>query len=282
MQAAMRRILPSRIACLGALLTGALAPSLRAQEAVPLPPQQPRPAFEGAIGLQLNNGPEFTGSDLRKTSLVPGLYLRWGRISVATAGNFRTRHDDEVVRGLGAELLQRDHLRVQLGLRYDPGRATSVSSALAGLDPVRSTVRARLSVVWQPQPRWRLAWSWNNDVLARKGGGIVDVSVAHEWRLSERTRWSLGGAASWADERYMLARFGISPEAAARTGRPAYDPGAGWRDVALTTQLITDIDRRWSVWASGSLSRLVGPAKESPLTALDTQAAVGAGFAWRF
>ena len=263
--------------CLGALL----APAAWAAEA-PASPAPPRPAFEGAIGLQYNNTPEFTGSDLRKNSLAPGLYLRWGRFSVATASNFVNRHDDEVIRGVGADLLQSDHVRVQLGLRYDPGRPASTSAALALFDPVRSTLRARLALVWQPTPAWRLGAGWNNDLLGRKGGALVDFSVGREFRLSQRTRWSLGSGITWADERYMMGRFGVGPEAAQRTGKPAYVPGAGWRDIGLSTQLRTDIDKRWSVWAGGGVSRLLGPTLDSPLVLRASAANAGAGFAWRF
>jgi len=242
----------------------------------------PRAHFEGALGLQLNNSPQYQGSGLRKTSFKPGLYLRWGRFTVATASNFVTRHDDEVVRGLGAELIQRDNLRVQLGLRWDPGRKTSASTDLDQLDEVRSTVRARVSAAWNPARDWNVGAGWSNDVLGRKGGGLVDFSLSHDFHLSPRTQLTLGTGISWGDERYMLARFGVSPAAAARTGKPAYDPGAGWRDVSLTTQVRTDIDRRWSVWGGASVSRLLGPTLDSPLTMQRTQAVAGAGFAWRF
>jgi outer membrane scaffolding protein for murein synthesis (MipA/OmpV family) len=36
------------------------------------------------------------------------------------------------------------------------------------------------------------------------------------------------------------------------------------------------------VWVGGSLSRLVGPALDSPLTLQPTQVTAGIGFAWRF
>ena len=283
MQEAMRHILPrpflrALLGLAGLLPVAALAQEVQAPDAL-----APRPAFEGAIGLQLNNSPQYQGSGARKTSLIPGLYLRWGRFSLATAGNFVTRRDDEVVRGLGAELVQRPDLRVTLGLRYDPGRKASASNDLAQLDPVRATVRARLSTVWQPVPEWRLGAGWSNDILGRQGGALVDFGVAREFHLAARTDLSIGTSLFWADERYMQGRFGISPEAAARSGKPAYVPGAGWRDVSIGTQVRRDIDKRWSVWGGASVGRLIGSrVLDSPLTTQPTQVTAGAGFAWRF
>jgi hypothetical protein len=48
--------------------------------------------------------------------------------------------------------------------------------------------------------------------------------MARDIRLSQRTRLSVGAGLSWADQRYMAARFGISPAAAERSGLPALRP----------------------------------------------------------
>ena len=311
MQATIGRILaspPRRLAACALLLACALAPCAQAQEAetpsaqaagaqaqdpqaadAPAPAAESAPAspphrtWEGAIGLQVNNSPEYAGSDQRKFSVRPGLYLRWGRYSIATGGNFVARHnDDEVVRGVTADLIQRQDLRLRLSFRYDQGRKTSESADLAQLDEVRATVRARLSVVWEPVPDWRFGAGWNTDILGRQGGAVADFGVARDFRPSQRTLVTVGTSVAWGNDLYMQARFGISPEAAERSGKPAFDPGAGLRDVALTAQWRTDIDRNWTVWVSGGLSRLLSPAADSPLTLQATQAGVGTGFAWRF
>ena len=283
MQEAIRHILATHLSRAGAGTASLLAAAALAQEPPPAIEAAPRPPFEGAMGLQLNNSPQYQGSDLRKTRLIPGLYLRWGRFSLATSGNFVTRQDDEVVRGVGAELVQRPDLRVSLGLRYDPGRKTSASTDLSQLDEVRRTVRGRLSAVWQPAREWRLGAGWSNDLLGRGGGALVDFGVAREFRLAPRTEWSLGANVSWGDERYMQGRFGISPQAAARSGKAAYVPGGGWRDASLSTQWRHEIDKRWTTWAGASVSRLIGPGVlDSPLTVQPTQTTLGAGFAWRF
>jgi MipA family protein len=258
------------------------AQAAEAQAAEAAPAEPASPAWEGAIGLQLNNSPEYAGSNQRKFSVRPGIYLRWGRYYLSTGGNFVSRRDDEVVRGFGAELVQRDDLRVRLGLRIDQGRKTSESVDLAQLDDVPSTVRARLSAVWQPVRDWRLGAGWSADILGRQGGAVLDFGVARDFRPSQRSFVSLGSSVSWGDARYMQNYFGISPDAAARTGKPAYDPGGGWRDVALTALWRTDINRSWTVWVSGGVSHLLGPAADSPLTLQTKQAGASAGFAWRF
>jgi len=282
MQAAMGPILAA--ASWSALaLALALAPApVAAVEDVATPAPASRPAFEGALGLQVGNAPQYLGSDLRTTALRPGIYLRWGRFSISTAGNLRNRYDDDVLRGFGAELLRSDDWRVQFGLRIDHGRQASDSSDLAQLDEVEPTLRSRLSTTWRFEPDWQLGAGWSADVLGRGGGSVVDLSIERDIRLSPRSRLSVGAGLSWADQRYMAARFGISPAAAERSGLPAYAPGAGWRDMGFSLHLRTDIDRQWSVWGTASLSRLLGPTIDSPLTRQVTQFAVVNGVVWRF
>ena len=151
------------------------------------------------------------------------------------------------------------------------------------LDDVRATLRARVAAAWRFKPDWHLGAAWSTDILGRKGGGVVDMALSHEIPLSQRTHLALGTRVSWADERYMLARFGISPAAAARTGKPVYQPGGGWRDVApehgagAPTSIGAGRSGRAPTWAACSVPRL-----DSPLTLKRVQVATGAGFAWRF
>jgi len=194
----MKRILTSHLAL--AVLVGAALPlaSWAQEEASPAP--GPSPNFEGAIGLQLTSSPQYQGSELRRISPKPGIYLRWGRFSVATSSNFVTRYDDEVVRGGGAELIQRDDLRVQLGLRYDPGRKTRVSPDLAQRDEVRNTLRARVSAVWQPVRDWRFSAGWSGDILGRDGGAnlsrLLGPTVDSPLTLTT-TQLSAGAGFAW-------------------------------------------------------------------------------------
>jgi outer membrane scaffolding protein for murein synthesis (MipA/OmpV family) len=283
---AMRRILTTRALAPAALLAGAAvawaqdapAPSASTASAPPLPMH----LSEGAIGLQGSYGPAYLGGSDREVSVRPGFYLRWGRISIATAGGFVNRDAEEVVRGLGAELVRARTVKLQLGLRYDTGRKSSASAQLAGLDDVRSTLRARIALTWLPSPGWRTGVAWSSDILHRGGGGTVELALGHDFRWSPRTTWSISGGTTWADERYMRSRFGVTDAEAARTSYAAYRPGAGPLSVALRTDWRTDYNPRWTWWWGVSASRLLGPAADSPLTTSTTQANLNGGFAWRF
>jgi outer membrane scaffolding protein for murein synthesis (MipA/OmpV family) len=121
---------------------------------LPLPPlpavvQSPAPKWEGAMGVNLSTRPKYAGAQDRIDKVSPVLFLRYGRFTITHASGFVTRCADDVVRGLGADLVNNPHLRVNLARRFDNGRSESDSGALAGLGDIKPTVRARLNMGWR-------------------------------------------------------------------------------------------------------------------------------------
>lgn len=250
----------------------------------PVLAQTPTPArdWEGAIGLLASNGPTYAGADERKSKLLPGFYLRYGRLSITNASGFITRHNDEVVRGLAIDLSPHRDVNVKLGLRFDGGRSESTSGALMGLGAVRATVRARLSATWHVDEHWRVGGAWSVDALGRGGGYIADASLAREQRFSADTSWVLGVSGSLAGQRYMQTYFGITPEQASRTRYAIYRPSSGLRDATIYATLRSQIAPRWVLLAGTSATRLLGPAGSSPLTFKRSGLAINGGLAWTF
>jgi len=243
----------------------------------------PPPKWEGALGVVLRYAPEFAGASGQQVSAVPVFYLRYKRISISNGGGLISRRDHEdVVHGLGLDLVRHPRFRLNVGLRLDSGRRSRSSAALAGIDDVRRTVRARPSASWQFDDGWRASAGWSVDLLGRGGGQVLDASFGRERRLTPRTTWSAGAGLSWADGRHMRSYFGVTPAASAASGYPVYTPGSGLRSVSLGINLRTTIDRRWVTMAGASVGRLVGPAADSPLTASARQWSVSGGVAYNF
>jgi len=237
--------------------------------------------WEGSLGLILRYSPDYLGAADSKFHAVPGLYLRYGRYSVTTTGGFVTRQNEEVDRGVTAELVQRDDLRVSLSARFDGGRDADVDPALAGLPDLRPTIRARLAVVKRWPDGWRAALGASPDVLGRGGGTLIDAAVSHEWVLSPSLRATLGTGLNYADRRYLASYFGVTP-AQATAGRPAFAPGAGLRDLTVSALLNAQLGPRWIGFAGVGASRLLADAARSPLTKRVGGVGATVGLAWQF
>jgi MipA family protein len=260
------------------------APAAASVSATPeLTPLPPRPAvWEGALGLTSAFRPEYSGAAKQAFKLNAGFFLRYGRLTITNASGFVTRRSDEVVRGLGLDVVRSDKLRLSLGLRYDRGRKENVSGDLAGLGDIKATVRARLSVTRLLADGWKLGGSWSVDALGRGDGYVGDVTVSHDQRLTEATTLSAGVSLGLAGDRYMQTYYGVSETQAARSGYPRYDPDAGLRDIGVSVGTRTQLDENWVLLSGIGASQLLGSAASSPLTRNISGWGMNVGVARRF
>ena len=252
--------LPMAAALLGASAAGAQEP-----EAPAVLPQASK--FEGVYGLTLGYRPEYSGASNQIVKLTPGLFIRYGRFTLSNVSGFVTRLADDVVRGLGVDLVRSDQVRVSLAMRFDAGRNESTSTALKGQGDIKPTVRARAAATWKLDESWRLGAAWSVDAFGRGGGNFGDVSVGWERALAPGSTLSLGTSLSLAGDRYMQTYYGVNSRQAARSARAEYTPDAGLRDLSVYANLRHDLGPDWTVLAGASATHLLGPAAVSPLTA---------------
>lgn len=254
----------------------------RVESPAPAPADAPGSAWEGAIGLNFSNRPEYSGADSRTSKVSPALFLRYGRFTITNASGFVTRKSNDVVRGLGADLLNNDRVRVNLALRFDNGRSEGDSTALTGLGDIKPTVRARLNLGWRLPDGWRAGASWSVDAFGRGGGNFGDVSLGWDHRLGPRTTLGLGTSLSFAGDRYMQTYYGVSAEQAARTPYAVYTPNAGLRDISASVNFRTELGDHWILLTGLGVTRLLGPAASSPYSAQPNSWSFSSGLAYRF
>lgn len=259
---APRWLAAARVLSLALCAAGAGARAAEDADAVGVPAV----AWEGAIGLVTHYRPEYAGADRRVLRATPVVFLRYGRFTVTNASGFVTRRSDDVVRGLGVDVLQGERLSVKLSLRIDRGREEDTSRELAGLGDIPPTIRARLMANWRLPGPWRAGASWSVDALGRGGGNLGDVSLGWEQRLGSSAQLGVGLSLALAGDRYMQTYYGVSEAQAASTGLPVYKPGAGLRDVTTSINLRQHLGPEWTALASLAASRQLGPAAASPLT----------------
>ena len=253
-----------------------------AADPTPAAPKTTAPHWEGAVGLSVLHSPTYLGSDDSKTRVLPGLFLRYGRFAITTASGFVTRSNDEVNRGVSADLVQRDNLRVTLSARLDGGRDPDADDFLRGMDRIRPTVRARLSAVRRFNSGLRVGLALSPDILGHRGGVLGDANLSCEWVLSPHLRASAGVGVTAADSRYMRSYFGVSETESVRSGHAVYTPGAGLRDVGASFGLRAQLGPRWVGYANVGMLRMMGPTLDSPLTRGPSGWSSSAGLAWRF
>ena len=238
--------------------------------------------FEGAIGLVTDYGPEYRGASKHDWGFRPGGFLRYGRISVSGSGGFTTRHDDDVERGLAAELVKKRQWRVNLSARWSNGRQETDSDALAGMGDIQATLLARLRVNWLPPGPWRYTLAVNADTLGHGSGWLADLGASREWALGPQTKLQFGSALSFGSDTYMQSWYGITPVQAQRSGYAPYTPGNSLRDVRTGLALRHELGPRWESFVGASASWQIGAAARSPIVQQRLGWALGGGLVWRF
>ncbi|MBI3155669.1 MAG: MipA/OmpV family protein [Burkholderiales bacterium] len=244
--------------------------------------EKPR-RWEGAIGLVANWGPEYAGAGRQAFKLVPAGFVRYGRVSISAAGGFGSaRRSDDVDRGVAAALMDRETLRVSLGLRADSGRRESSSDRLAGMGDIDPTLRAQLTVNWRPERHWSLTTGISVDALSQGNGWWLQLGASRNFPLTRDTALAAGASVRWVGQTYAQRWYGVTPAQSQASGYPAYAPGDGLADLTLGLRLRTDFGPRWSGFLAASASRLLGPAARGPLAERESNWGLGSGLVWRF
>jgi MipA family protein len=289
-EATMRRLYRAGAAALLTVTLGTAKAqsSVSTQATTPPPgesvsaPAKAAPKFEGAVGLVLAHKPAFSGSSDRQLTPQLAGFVRYGRFTLTGAGGFTTRRQDDVERGLDAELLRREGVRINLSLRYDQGRRESESDQLAGMGNIKHTVRSRLGLRWEPAPYWSLSLASGLDLLGAGGGYTVEAGVSRTFLIDAQQRVILGAGVTGAGDRYLQTWYGVTAEQSARSGYPVYKPGEGLRDVHTNATWRVEVNPQWAGFASFGASRLLGSAADSPLTLQRNGWSMSAGIARRF
>lgn len=247
-----------------------------ADSGAPCQHQADRPVFEGALG------PIVSWSVRGGSDSKAGFYLRYKRVSLSNNGHFAVRRPDDIFRGLGVDVLRKDQVSFNLGLRFDHGRRASDVPELAGYDDIASTVRLRASATYHPNSLWSMSASWSGDVLGKGGGQMVNFALSRDETLGPRVHWALGLGVSMADQRFQQGRFGVTPLQSSVSGLPVYRPGAGLLNASIGTTLRFDISPSWVGFVGCSAGHVLGPQLHSPLVKESTNWGVSAGIARRF
>lgn len=235
------------------------------------------------LGASLAIGPEYDGSSRQRVKIKPLWAARIGRFRIATSGGSALLGFGREGAGPGAstQLIERGKWRLGVSLRVDSGRDSGDARTTQGLPDVKRTLRARVYVNYSLTPDWNLGGSLSQDVLGRQGGLTGSVDLGWRFYRSEDTEWTTGLGVSAANAQNLRSYFGVPASATASTGKPAYEPGAGLRDVHFGFGFKHALSKHWFLFGGAGTSRLLGPAADSPLVQKPGSAAAGLGVAWR-
>lgn len=257
----------------------ALAPVLgagpaRAQSMAPLPDWQysagivlrplagPVPDWEVSIGAGGGVLPAYEGSDSLRFAPALLLDVRYRDIFFVSSGE-----------GVGVNLLHGKFYRAGVALAYDPGREHNAATRLHGtgnIDPAPEpkifAQYAILPVVFTFDLRYR---------ATGQHGFVGDLGVYMPVVGDKKVQVFMGPSVTFADEDYMNAYFGVTPNHAAPHSQfPTFHAHGGLKNANFGVTALYHFTDHWFVDIDAGIERLLGSAADSPL--IQTKWGIGA------
>jgi outer membrane scaffolding protein for murein synthesis (MipA/OmpV family) len=213
------------------------------------------PIWEANIGPSANFQPKYDGSS--NYHLRPGLTLdiRYSDVAFLSDGE-----------GLGYNILRGKNHRAGLAITYDLGRHERDDSNLRGMDSLRPAPELKAFAEYLFFPV-----TVRGDIRHGFGGyngWIGDFSVYLPVAGSEKYKYFVffGPSITVADQDYLQAYFGVTPEQSVRSGYPVYRTGGGLKEVSLGVNATWFFYKQYFVNFTSGGNRYLDNAAHSPLT----------------
>lgn len=199
-------------------------------------------------------GPAYIGSDSYELKPSAGMELDYLRIP----GGYQIGSPGPRDYGGG--------FRPRFSFRYLGDRDTDENPELAGLDDIETSIEIGAGLGYEARD-FRVFADVRNGVIGHNEwvGEVGADAIARprdELTLSAGPRFNFGGS-DFVDD-----YFGVTPEEAARSGLPAYDPSSGLVSVGMELSAHYEFTERWGVEGVAAYERLVDDAADSPVVEL--------------
>lgn len=273
-------------------ISAAVVASLAAMVAIPVSAQDEQAApettvYDGdylSVGAGVGYGPTYDGSDDYTLFPAPIVQGSLGGIKI----NPRAA-------GLAVDVVP-GPFNLGVAARLRKNRASDIKDpvveSLGELDSaveVGPTVGFGLPGVLNPYDSLTLSVDTRWDVAGAHKGMVVDPSITYFTPLSRGMAASLSLSAEHGDGKYLDYYYSVTPTQALASGLPAFDAdGGGFTKAGGSLLLAVDLDGElanggFGLVLVGAYSRMLGDAKDSPLTSVRGSAdqwlgAVGIGY----
>jgi len=229
------------------------------------------------VGLGARVRPAYDGADSRRGDAIPYVRLYGEHLFARTTqqileGGVRSSPLGGVV--FGAQVA------------YEEGRIADESAFLTAHN--FEDIDAGASVGVHAEADWTIGSMPLNALVRYRRNTDSDRGSEVDLRLTAGvfSRWGVNAGAfgqlTWSDEKATQDYFGLTPQQSSQTGLPAYNAGAGLRNVMLGIQGSVDVSKHWLVMWGLNARWLEGDARNSPIVLEGTNWFANGGLAYRF
>jgi MipA family protein len=209
---------------------------------------------QGTAGIAAVFGYQYMGSNERRAMVLPALEYRWANGWFVGTTN-----------GVGYKFSSAPHMQYGVRLTADFGRSESRSPVLAGMGNIKARPEIGGFFNYYFSREINLTSSLRYGSGNDRRGAQLDLGAHYGVQIAPQWRTALGVSATVVNGSYMQSHFGVTPAQALTSQNPAYEAGAGVRDVRTNLSVTYFINSELTATGGLSLSSLQGDAKNSPI-----------------
>lgn len=236
-----------------------------------------------AAHAQSSGGPALTGNSVGLATMAAPVYAGSDEYRARVLPHFDFRRSNGIflsaAEGLGYQAAAG---RVLFGAQVtaDLGRRERDAESLRGMGDVETRLElgmfVRLPIGERAMVSSSLRYGSGND----RNGLVLKLSAMRALPISEAWTAHLGVGATLANAHHQRAYFGVTPAQSVATGRAAFEPGGGLKEVGLVGGLGYQAGARHAVNFGITVASLQGDARRSPIVRRRT--APGALLTWAY
>jgi len=217
------------------------------------------PKWSTVLGVAAVEQPIYAGSRRYRIEAGPVIDIRYYDIAFASVGE-----------GLGVNLLRGETYRAGVAVGYDLGRRVQDDySHLHGLGDIRPAPMIKLFGSWVLSKQFPM--DLRADVREIVGRGahemLADVDAFMPLPGSSKTFVMFAGPSiTFANGLYTQKTFGVSAAQSAASGYRTFDAHGGANAIGLGFSATRFITPHWLINSDLAVNRLLGGARDSPIT----------------
>lgn len=225
------------------------------------------------VGLGLRYAPEYQGSGDMQARVLPFVSLNYGIVTLGPERiSLNWRPGSSNAQGY-------EGLTISGYLGYGGGR-DAADMGLAGFSDIDASVRVglRASYVIGVVDLYGQAERY----LGGSEGATMTLGAGTRFKVDDRLTLRFALSATFADDTYMDAYFGVTPEQAALNNVSVFDTSAGYQRFNATMSARYKLDRNWSLLGQLGYGGLAGSLSDSAVVEQGTAITSTVGVLYSF
>ncbi len=227
----------------------------------PGPQQSDESDWKFEVGAGVMYGAKYEGSDNYQVMPIPNASVEY-KNGLFVAGIFD---------GIGTYPIQGENYKVGASIGYSFGRKEKDDREnLRGMGNIDKAVVVDLKGEYSFGPV-----EISGSISKGDGdyGTTAKFDIGTMLPVSEQLMLRASIGPTWADDDYMQNYFGVTSAQSARSGYSRYDANSGIKSVGISVGAIYNLSEKWGVMFMLNGDKLLGDAKDSPITKEDIQPA---------